>query len=209
MEYGEKETILIKILIMNGAAESGKGTVVKNLYEFFAFDIMEYSSIDYVKKVAKEQFEWDGEKDTKGRNLLSTIKQTMIAYNDLPLRKISTVIREANIYGRDILVVDIREPDEIEKLVNYCKDRNVMCHTCRVHNSKAESKVKKSDLSFTGDRLYGRYDYDINIHNNGTKDELAIRVVRTFNVIYNESNGHLLDSVKYLLEERKNGIKED
>jgi len=174
----------MKVLIMNGPAESGKGTVVKYIKELFVdMEITEYSSINYVKEVAFEHFGWDGVKDTKGRNLLSAIKQTMIAYNDYPTKKIVYTIDTA--LGTDLLVVDIREPDEIEKLVNHCKDINIVCHTCRVINTKIENDVDRvGELSLTGDRLYGEYDYDINIRNNGTLEELKKEVLNIFGNIY-------------------------
>ncbi|MCP4368293.1 MAG: hypothetical protein GY797_09335 [Deltaproteobacteria bacterium] len=178
----------IKILIMNAPAESGKGTVAKYLKELFSYEIVEYSSIDYVKDVAREKFGWDGKKDVAGRNLLAAIKQAMIAYNDLPTKKITTVIEEAIMFGVDILVVDIREPDEIEKLVEYCSLEEITCHTCRIHNTKAENEAEVSGLSLTGDRLYGEYDYDINIRNNGTLLELEQTMAETFEKIYNRES---------------------
>ncbi|MCP4650404.1 MAG: hypothetical protein GY853_10045 [PVC group bacterium] len=175
------------VLILNGTAESGKGTVVKYLESLFSFNITEYSSIDYVKKVARRDFGWDGQKDVAGRNLLAAIKQLMIAYNDLPLKKVILQMNESLLFGIDILVVDIREPDEIEKVVKYCEEQDITCYTCRIINTKAENKAEKSGLSLTGDRLYGEYDYNIYIINNGTLKELKEQVSLVFGTIYKEA----------------------
>jgi len=189
----------MKVLIMNGPAESGKGTVAKCLGELFNFKITEYSSIDYVKDVASKKFGWDGEKDVAGRNLLAAIKQAMIAYNDLPTKKVIVVIEEAIMFGIDILIVDIREPDEIEKLVEYCTQAELTCHTCRIINTKAENEAEVSGLSLTGDRLYGEYDYDINLRNNGTLLELEQEVAKIFSPVYVEqAPGHAEDALRYL-----------
>jgi len=176
----------MKVLIMNGASESGKGTVVGYLKELFTFNIEEYSSIDYVKQVAIDSFHWDEQKDTEGRNLLAAIKQLMIAYNDLPITKVIYEITQAILFKVDIFVVDIREPDEIEKLVNHCKKCKITCHTCRVFNVKAEKKAELSELSLTGDRLYGEYIYDINIYNNRSLNVLKDRVATIFDELYKE-----------------------
>jgi len=196
---------LIKVLIMNGPAESGKGTVAKYLKELFEFKIGEYSSITYVKAVAIGTFDWNGKKDTAGRNLLAGIKQAMIAYNDLPTKKVIEEIDRASAYNVDILIVDIREPDEIEKLVTICKFKSLQCVTCRVINTKAEIEAEKNDLSITGDRLYGKYDYDVEIDNNGTLEQLKNNVKAVFGDVYGSvgcgtSPDHVIDSMKYAMK---------
>lgn len=173
----------MKILILNGPTESGKGTVVKYLKELLNLEIVQYSSIDYVKEVAKEKFGWDGEKDIKGRNLLASIKQTMIKYNDMPTKRVATKMTEAIVFDIDMMVVDIREPDEIEKLVEHCKKVNVPCVTCRVHNINAEQEANTNGLSLTGDRMYGEYTYDNHIYNNCTLEDLKREVIAVFGVI--------------------------
>lgn len=193
----------MKVLIMNGPAESGKGTVADYLRSIFSFDIFEYSSIDYVKEVAREKFGWDYAKDTRGRNLLAAIKQAMIAYNDYPTLKVISVMEMMITSGTDILIVDIREPDEIEKLVNHCKKVKVPCFTCRVHNKKAEQAAEENELSLTGDRLYGQYEYDMDIDNNGTLAELKDEVIRCFEILYSpQEKGHVEDALRYLEENR-------
>jgi hypothetical protein len=164
---------------------------------------LEYSSIDYVKEVAEKSFGWDKKKDVKGRNLLAAIKQLMIGYNDLPLQKVADVLIDSIVFDVDILVVDIREPDEIEKLVNHCKKVSIPCYTCRIHNTKAEDIVKKGGHSLTGDRLYGQYDYDLNITNNGSLEELAIQVNTVFAFLLGKDE-HSLSSIGRIIKEKEN-----
>jgi hypothetical protein len=173
---------------MNGSAESGKGTVVKYIKESFDLKVEKYSSILYVKEVARDKFGWDGKKDEKGRNLLSALKQCSIAYNDLPTLKVVSKVKSAFIGIADVLVVDIREPDEIEKLVKYCNSAELPCFTCRILNAKAEKIAEKSGLSLTGDRLYGKYDYDILINNNGTLEELKGEVIQKFHKLFENNS---------------------
>ena len=165
---------------MNGCAESGKGTVITFIKQSFPIFVMEYSSIDYVKVVATNSFGWDGIKNIKGRNLLAEIKQSMIAYNDMPTKKVIMHMEEAIITSQDLFVVDIREPDEIEKLVNHCAKVEISCITCRVYNTKAELFASKNGFNLTGDRLYGQYDYDVNIYNNGDLSDLEKNVLEIF-----------------------------
>lgn len=174
----------IKVLIMNGPAESGKGETSKIIANHLKWEVKQYSSIDYVKHVAKEKFGWNGKKNVKGRNLLAGIKQTMIAYNDMPTKKVIVNIQEGILFGIDLMIVDIREPDEIDKLVNWCRENKVTCHTCRVSNTDKELEAERSGLSLTGDRMYGRYDYDIYIYNNKGLFELEQQVKEKFTDVY-------------------------
>lgn len=188
------------VLILNGTAESGKGTVVEFIEKQFNIHAVSYSSIDYVKDVAVEKFGWDGVKDTKGRNLLAGIKQLMIGYNDMPTKKVVLYMDEALIYSQDLFVVDIREPDEIEKLVEHCTQIEVCCITCRINNKRAETLTKEKGLSLTGDRLYGQYDYNLDIYNDGSLEELEKEVERVFTPIFGQENGHIIDSLRYRIK---------
>ncbi|MBT4876328.1 MAG: hypothetical protein HOJ48_01220 [Desulfobacula sp.] len=160
----------MKIFILNGPAEAGKGTLVEYFKESTWLDTHSYSSIDWIKKVAKKEFGWDGVKDARGRNLLAGLKQVAIAYNDIPTKKVILEIESAIVFKIDLLFVDIREPDEIEKLVTHCKTVGLPCVAVRVINTQAELKAEKNGLSLTGDRLYGEYSYDIEIENNSTME---------------------------------------
>ena len=166
----------MKVLILNGAAESGKGTVVEYIKHCFLINALEYSSIDYVKKVAVDQFGWDGEKDAKGRILLSEIKQLMINYNDLPFKKVAEVISDCVSFNEDLLVVDVREPEEIRKVVKQCKIMEIDCAACKVERKEAESRAKKQKLHPKGDLAYDSYAYDYYINNDGTLYDLELVV---------------------------------
>ena len=175
---------MTKVLILNGSAESGKDEIPKVIKNLLKWDIKEYSSIDYVKDVAKEKFGWNGEKDVKGRNLLIAIKQAMITYNDMPTKKVISNIKESILFEIDLFIVDIREPDEIDKLVKWCKEKDITCHTCRISNTEKELEAERSEFSLTGDRMYGRYDYGIYIYNNGNLYALKRQIKEKFTDIY-------------------------
>ena len=78
--------------------------------------------------------------------------------------------------------------------------------TCRIINYEAEANAEKLGLRLSGDRLYGEYDYDIEIYNNGTKKELKENVFNAFKDVYDEKdNGgptasHIIDAMKYSME---------
>ena len=106
-----------QVIITNGSGGCGKDTFAT----FMANHVTttKYSSIDFFKLLAKlgGMGEKKGEKE---RKLLSTIKQAFIDYNDLPFYHTSKVIedflKEDNDIA-DVLLIDIREPEEIHKIV--------------------------------------------------------------------------------------------
>lgn len=180
------------VLILNGPAAGGKGTVCKLLRSTFDLNVIEYSSIDYVKKTAKDKFGWDGKKDAKGRVLLSKVKQLMIEYNDLPFKKVVQVIEYTKKFSMlhsikfniDVLAVDVREPEEISKIVEYCDTNNIIRRTCLVNNTKAERKAIDCALDKLGDLSFNKYVYDIILQNDLTISHLEKKVRSAFSLMF-------------------------
>lgn len=167
----------MRVIFLNGPATAGKGTVAKCIREIFKVEVVEYSSIDYVKEVAYKHFGWDGIKDRAGRNLLYEIKQSMIKYNNLPAKKVMAKL--LNCFANDVVIVDVREPDEIEKLTELCKMFGFISTTVLIQNENAVEKAEALDLC-PSDRKFGKYDYDLYIDNNGTVEDLLKNVEKVF-----------------------------
>ena len=149
------------IFVTNGMARSGKDTFAALMNEFIP--TKKYSSIDYIKEIAK-LCGWDGQKDEKSRKFLSDLKVLTSQYNDLPFKKIQEEIEKFNNDDvHKILLVDIREPEEIKKLCNtYGSVKTILIRRNSVKNI----------TSNMADAGVFDYDYDFIIENNGTIDEL-------------------------------------
>ena len=63
----------VKYYILNGVYTAGKDTFASYCkgYEDYLIHVMQFSSVDWIKMKAK-QLGWDGNKDEKGRNLLTS-----------------------------------------------------------------------------------------------------------------------------------------
>lgn len=103
------------VVIINGSAGVGKDTFVAICNSFCK--VMNYSSIDEIKRLAK-LIGWDGNKDEKGRKLLSDLKVAMSDYCDLPFQSMKNKYEEFIKSDADILFLHIREPEEIARAVN-------------------------------------------------------------------------------------------
>lgn len=156
-----------QILITNGMARSGKDTFAK--YLGYLIPTYKYSSIDKVKEIAR-YCGWDGGKEEKDRKFLSDLKVLTSEYCDMPFKDIAKRIgwfREVNDYY-EILIIDIREPEEIERA-----KREFDVKTVFIENNRVEHII--SNMADAG---VFNYTYDYTIQNNGTLSEFMDNIER-------------------------------
>lgn len=148
-----------QIFITNGMARSGKDTFAEYLNYFVP--TLKYSSIDKVKDIAK-RCGWNGTKDEKSRKFLSDLKVLTSQFNDMPFQAIKTVVEQfKEDKEKRILLIDIREPTEIEKVKKTFNAKTILIKRNSVKNI----------TSNMADANVFNYKYDYIIENNGTLDE--------------------------------------
>lgn len=149
-----------KIVVVNGSGGSGKDTVVDFAMEILKeSNIDRCSSVDIVKEIAK-LFGWDGTKDDKTRKLISDLKDIWTEYNNGPFEYIRDRYETVN---SDILFVFVREPNEIQKLVDSYGDYVI---TLLIRRPNIETFNNHADMKVE------EYNYDYIIENDGTFDDL-------------------------------------
>ena len=156
-----------KIFITNGMARCGKDTFATYLNEFVP--TLKYSSIDKVKEIAV-LCGWDGGKTEKDRKFLSDFKMLTAEYSDMPFKAIEEKVSEFlkdNIH--EVMLIDIREPEEIERAKNVFNAEAILIKNDRV------DIITSND----GDARVFDYAYDYIIENNGTLEEFK-ETVKTF-----------------------------
>ena len=158
-----------KIFIINGVATVGKDTFVNLFAECYGADkVWNYSSVDKVKRIAKE-IGWTGEKTERDRKFLSDLKLLTTDYNDMPFNDIMNKIQEFKNSNAEVLFLHIREPEEIFKVVRECHAYTILV--------KRDS-VKQITSNMADANVY-HYIYDITIYNDGTIEELE-KIVQKF-----------------------------
>lgn len=152
------------IFIVNGMARSGKDTFANFLKD--CANVIKISSVDRVKLIAYKSG-WDGGKTEKDRKFLSDLKCLLTEYNDLPFKSISFQVElfKKN-FNADVLLIDIREPEEIERAKKAFGAKTILIKNDRVPQIS-------SNMADAG--VYN-YDYDIIIENNGTLEEFREKV---------------------------------
>ena len=166
-----------KIFITNGMARCGKDTFATYLNEFVS--TLKYSSIDKVKEIAT-LCGWDGGKTEKDRKFLSDFKILTTDYSDMPFNAMKEKVSQfLNDEIHEIMLIDIREPNEIEKAKIVFNAETILIKNDRV------DVITSND----GDAGVFDYAYDYIIENNETLEEFKNNVGIFYNeVIKNESN---------------------
>lgn len=154
------------IFITNGVGGCGKDTFAQFVDEFVP--VLKHSSIDKVKSIAK-QCGWDGGKTEKDRKFLSDLKLLTTDYCDMAfedLKKIVKIFLHNTPYP--VLIIDIREPDEIERAKKEFNAETILIRNNRI----------KPITSNMADANVENYNYDYIIDNNGTLEEFRETVKR-------------------------------
>lgn len=103
-----------QVFIINGSGGVGKDTFVTMVSESANYNVMNFSSIDKIKEIAKI-IGWNGKKTEKDRKFLSDLKLLCSDYNNLPFNSMNKRVKDFINSENTMLFLHIREPEEIEK----------------------------------------------------------------------------------------------
>ena len=108
----------------------GKDTFVQLCQKVSGYNIKNLSTIDFVKKIAKE-CGWNEEKTSENRKFLSDLKDLLSSspWGDIPFQKIKEEINNFNKENsslKKICFIHAREPENIDKLVKELKAKTLL-----------------------------------------------------------------------------------
>lgn len=155
-----------QIFILNGTAGAGKDTFANLLNEHYP--TKHISSITPIKNVA-EALGWSGEKTPEYREFLCEMKKFVNSKGGFIWNYLD---KEVEDFRRDnktqILLIDIREPDEIKKAVKRYSAKTILI--------TGRERDIKMVLSNSADREVSRYDnYDYKIYNDSNLNFLKLK----------------------------------
>ena len=148
------------IFIVNGKPRAGKDTFAMILNRYM--DVYKYSAVTKVKEIAT-LCGWDGQKEERDRKFLHELKMLTSEYSDMSYQDVVNEIkkyRNGEIEA-DVFVVDVREPEEIERLA-----KEVGAITIFIENNNVPAITSNA-----ADANVENYEYDFVIQNNGTMKE--------------------------------------
>ena len=148
------------IFVINGSGGVGKDTFVNMVAKYVP--TVNFSSVDKVKEVAR-LLGWSGGKTEKDRKFLSDLKFLTSKYNDMPYAamadKVKTFLDDS---VNEFLFLHIREPEEIERIVNDFGATTILV---------VRSQVEQITSNEADGRVFD-YVYDLTIENNGDLTQL-------------------------------------
>lgn len=159
----------MKIYILNGKAGSGKTTFFEMVNKQCGCYVYNYSTVTLIKKIAK-QCGWNGEKTQENRKFLSDLKDLLTNWDDVPykdclreIKRIESLAKSYDFRGDDwAIFIDCREPKEIQKFVDRLGAKTIFINR----------EIKNYQASNHADAEVEYFNYDIEIVNNGTLEEL-------------------------------------
>ena len=153
------------VFIVNGKPRAGKDTFAMILNRYM--DVYKYSAVTKVKEIAT-LCGWDGQKEERDRKFLHELKMLTSEYSDMSYQD---VVNEINKYRNgeieaDVFVVDVREPEDIKRLVE-----EVGAITVFIENDNVPAITSNA-----ADANVENYEYDFVIRNNGTMKEFEYEI---------------------------------
>lgn len=145
-----------QVFIINGSGGVGKDTFVELVSKRVDLPVMNFSSVDKVKEIAKI-IGWDGGKTEKDRKFLCDLKALCVNYNDMPFQSMSEKVKEFTESDAIMLFLHIREPSEIEKAKAAFGGKTILIKregVQKITSNKADNSVFD-------------YQYDIVVNNDG------------------------------------------
>jgi len=154
----------LKSFILNGQGAVGKDTFISFIKSMSRDKIANISSVAEIKELAKYYFCWDNDKTSKGRKLLSDLKDLQTEYCDGPFIHMKKEWKFYNTFNSHSFF-HIREPKEIQKMVDLTGAKTILI-TRDTDNKKYGNHAD--------DEVFD-YDYDIIINNSGSLEDLQKR----------------------------------
>lgn len=151
-----------KVYITNGSAGNGKDTFAELLSKYIS--VFKYSSIDLVKEMFESVGISKDNKTEKKRKLWSDGKDMLTKYDDIPFKDIASIVADFknNKIETEVLLIDIREPEEIARAVETFGAETILIdnpNVDKIESNHADANVKN-------------YEYDYTIENDGTLEQL-------------------------------------
>lgn len=179
----------VKIFILCGKARSGKDTIsefIKNYFEKKGKKAIITAYAFYIKEYAKKIFDWDGNDETKPRDLLNSIGTDVVRKNIDEMFFIKRTIEDIEVfsYFSDVIIIsDARFPSEITSIKE--KFKNVYAiHVVRPNFDSGLNSNQKTHVVETSLDNFDSYDYEIT--NDKTLDELKEKVYKMLEEVENE-----------------------
>ena len=173
------------VIVINGSGGCGKSEFIKQCKETKILPVYEFSTVDYVKEVAR-YCGWNGEKTGKDRAFLHDLKMALEKWKDIPtIDVISKIAAQMDGKTDNLFFVNIREIYNIVRFKQLIKEQfQIPCYDMIVINDNVP--IVTSNPADAEVRIHN---YDFYIYNNGTINDLRLEAVNFIKKIYPYKEG--------------------
>ena len=161
-------------IVINGAGGVGKDTLCDLAAKHFR--IRNISTITPIKEIARH-CGWNGSKDDRSRKFLADLKALCVGYNDLPTNWAKAQYDDFLTTDEEILIVHIREPEEIAKFVKATEGN------AKTLLIRAGERMKRGAYGNAADDGVENYYYDYYFDNDKSLEEAETGITALLSVI--------------------------
>ena len=171
----------LKIYAISGKAQHGKDTFAELLYQELTekgYKVLVTHYGDLVKYICKTIFNWDGQKDEKGRHLLQYVG-TDIIRKEKPNYWVDFVVDIIKFFGENwdyILIPDTRFPNEVDVLK---ENFNNVTHI-RVIRPNFESTLTDEQKKHPSETALDNIEPDYVFYNEGTIADIKEKINKEY-----------------------------
>lgn len=163
----------MKIICISGKAQHGKDTsaaILKELLEAHDKRVLICHYGDLVKYVCRTFFNWDGNKDEKGRTILQHVGTDVVRkqYPEFWVDFIVDILRFFDGEWDYVLIPDSRFPNEIDRMKLEFNDVSSL----RITRGNFDSPLTQEQQRHPSETALDNYDFDYTIFNNGSLKDL-------------------------------------
>ena len=174
----------MKVICISAKAQHGKDTVasfMKECLEAKGKRVLVTHYADLLKYICKTFFNWDGQKDEKGRTLLQQVGTESIRSQDENYW-VAFVADMLYFFGDRwdyVLIPDTRFPNEID----YLKDAGFEVLYIRVIRENFETSLTEEQQKHPSETALDEYEADVILYNDSTLENLKFSVERLTDVL--------------------------
>ena len=182
------------VILLSGKSGSGKdfiANIMKQQLEEKGNKVLITHYADLLKYILKTFFDWDGQKDEKGRYLLQYVG-TDVVREKFPDYWVSFVKDIITMFPNEwdyVLIPDARFPNEITEM--YCADFKTI--SMRVNRINYKSKLTEEQQQHESEIALDDYDFDYYITNEGEKDKCKNDVIHFIDDVLNGKKTVFID----------------
>lgn len=162
----------MKVILISGHAQNGKDTIaslLENELTASGRKVLVAHYADLLKYICKTLFNWNGQKDEKGRRLLQYVGTDVIR-EKRPSYWVDFIADMLDLFGDNwdyVLIPDTRFPNEVERIVEKFDSMHI-----RVVRENFVSPLTPEQQMHPSETALDNCDPDVLIHNDGSIQEL-------------------------------------